>query len=156
MNVMKEDRAAARFVKTRLVHMCVVAGRVLRWCPINEHAEVGHLQIMLPAVAYLNSEMTVANGNVGRDLQRLTQKSIPGYESPGDHVNTEQVARVSGRSLLSECLGEVHCLNGWAKFNVWVCGWSLPVWVASHADSLRARHAFLRGEKRVTSLRTSA
>lgn len=30
MNVMKEDRAAARFVKTRLVHMCVVAGRVLR------------------------------------------------------------------------------------------------------------------------------
>ena len=63
-------------------------------------------------------EMTVANGNVGRDLQRLTQKSIPGYESPGDHVKTEQVARVSGRSLLSECLGEVHCLNGWAKFNV--------------------------------------
>jgi len=30
MNVMKEDQAAARFVKTHLVHLSVVAGRVLR------------------------------------------------------------------------------------------------------------------------------
>ena len=77
--------------------------------------------------ANLNSEMTVSNGNVGRGLQRLTRKSIPRYESPGDHVNTEYVAEVSGRSLMpgivwgslmSECLGEVYCLNVWVKFTV--------------------------------------
>ena len=81
---------------------------------------------MLLAVDNLNSEMTVTNGNVGRGLQRLTRKSILRYESPGDHVNMEYVAGVSGEvqclivwgSLMCECLGEVYCLDVWAKFNV--------------------------------------
>lgn len=42
MNVMKDDRAAARFVKTRLVRLSVAAGRVSRRSLINlrEHAQI--------------------------------------------------------------------------------------------------------------------
>ena len=64
MNVMKDDRAAARFVKTRLVRLSVAAGRVSRRSLINlrEHAQVGHNWLLHAAtICYSKSQQNVLN-----------------------------------------------------------------------------------------------